>query len=286
MNASIGIVILCLTFILLMIYAFFIEPFLIQVRKIDIRIPKLPPQMDGFTICHLSDIHSTGYGILEKLIKRKLGSISADICVITGDLVQRLDASDCFKRVFESFNPAYGIYAIPGNGEHKWKVDIKALAGKLLDAEIRLMVNSNLLFDVNGCRMCIIGVDDPFMAYDDVKLAYNGCSDSDFELLLAHSPDVLANIGEYRPGLILSGHTHGGQVRLPFIGALWLHCRYPYGISDGFYGSDEISARTGKSMDGIGMYVSRGLGASIIHARFLCRPEITVLTLRCNDESL
>ncbi|MHB1457006.1 MAG: metallophosphoesterase [Armatimonadota bacterium] len=283
MNASIGIVIICLAYILIVTYAFFIEPFLIQVRKIDIHISKLPPQMDGFTFCHLSDTHSTGYGILEKLIRRKLSDINADICVITGDLVQKLVASECFGRIFEGFKPAYGIYAIPGNGEHKWKVDIEALTRKLLDAEIKLMVNSNVLLDVNDCRICIISVDDPFMAYNDIKLAYNGCSDSDFELLLAHSPDILADIGDRKPRLILSGHTHGGQVRLPFIGALWLHCRYPYGISEGFYGSKELSTRTGKQLDGICMYVSRGLGASIIHARFLCRPEIAILTLRSGD---
>lgn len=283
MNSSIGILLLCSAFLFITIYAFFIEPFWIQVRKIDIHIPKLPPQLNGFTICHLSDIHSLGYGILEKLIKQKLCVLNADMCVITGDLVQNLNASKSYKYIFESFIPEYGIYTILGNGEHKWKVDIASLGEKLLDARIKLILNSNTSLEVNGCRMCIVGVDDPFMAYDDVKLAYDGCSDSIFELLLAHSPDIMANIGDYRPGLILSGHTHGGQVRLPFLGALWLHCRYRFGLSDGLYDSDALSVRTGKQFDGVSMYVSRGLGASIIHARFMCRPEITILTLRCDE---
>lgn len=283
MNASIGVIILCSFFMLVTIYAFFIEPFWIQVKKIDIRIPGLPPQMDGFTICHLSDIHSLSYGILEKQICHMLSEINVDMCVITGDLVQRLDATDCFKSIFESLTTKYGIYAILGNGEHKWKVDTVLLAKKLLDAKIRLMVNTSMPLDVNGCRICIVGVDDPYLGYADVSFAYKDCSSSDFELLLAHSPDVLADIGDHRPKLILSGHTHGGQVRLPFIGALWLHCRYHFGLSDGFYDPGTLSARTGKRLDGIRMYVSRGLGASIIHARFLCRPEIALLTLRCDD---
>ncbi|MHB1001558.1 MAG: metallophosphoesterase [Armatimonadota bacterium] len=272
--------ILGITGVLLLIYAFFIEPIRLHVSRTEVRIPGLPQELDGFTICHISDTHSIGYDMVEKIMNKELRKLSADLCVITGDLVQNYEALKTYGRIFQGFKPKLGFYAVPGNGEHKWQLDIYRVSAMLAASGINLLQNNSSFILTNGCSINIIGVDDPFLALSDIESARDGLVKADLDLLLAHSPDILSEIKDYKPDLLLAGHTHGGQIRLPLLGAFWLHCRHSFLISHGYFGPEQLSTLTGKDMSDMHMYVSRGIGASLVQARFLCSPEIAIIILR------
>ena len=261
-------------------YAFFLEPYRVRVSGISIHIQDLPEQLDGFTICHLSDTHTGTYGRLERTLEAILAGIDADLCVITGDLIRSHEGIETLKRILGAFKPAFGLFAVPGNGDYRSGVPISQLAEELEQVGIHLLVNNceNLL--INQSKWYIIGTDDPFLGLDDLELAVGGMAQGGFRLLLAHSPDILFKVGNREADLILAGHTHGGQIRLPLIGPLWLHCRYCLGVSGGYFGPEELSKLSGQDMRGVHMYVSRGLGGSGVRARFMCPPEVALVTLR------
>jgi predicted MPP superfamily phosphohydrolase len=146
---------------------------------------------------------------------------------------------------------------------------------------IRMLINHGQLVAINGSEVLIGGVDDPYLGHDDPDQALTGGECASLRILVAHAPDVVKDLGIQLPELILAGHTHGGQIRLPFVGPLWLHSRHPQlGISDGYYGPEQLSTIADRDLSNTHMFVCRGLGGSGIRARFLCRPQIVFLTLR------
>jgi len=264
----------------LAVYAFWIEPCRIRLSRVELAIPNLPDSLDGLTICHLSDTHTSRYGRLEKITREILAGIDADLCVITGDLLRRRDGMHTLRRALSALKPRLGVFAVPGNGDYKLRVRMSELAAELTGHGINVLLNSRVTLSSNGSNLHIIGVDDPFLRLDDLTSAMSGIAEEGFRLLLAHSPDVLMSIGDRRVDLILAGHTHGGQVRLPFVGALWLHSRYRLPISDGYYDPETLSRVSSRDVSGACMYVSRGLSWSAIPIRFMCPPEIVLITLR------
>jgi predicted MPP superfamily phosphohydrolase len=264
----------------LAVYAFFIEPYRFQVSRVDIRFRDLPQSLDGLRICHLSDTHTSKYGRLEARLEKLLAGIEADLCVISGDLVRRRGGVAALARVLSAMNPRLGIFAVLGNGDCRVHLPMADLASMIEETGIRMLANTRLTLDVGASALHVIGVDDPYLRRDDLTAATSGLCGNGFKLLLAHGPDVLAKLRDGDADLVLAGHTHGGQIRFPVIGPLWLHCRHHFGISDGYFGPDALSGRVGASMDGIHLYVSRGLGTSGIPARFLCPPEIALVSLR------
>ncbi|HEY3298381.1 MAG TPA: metallophosphoesterase [Armatimonadota bacterium] len=271
---------LCALIVALLVYAFRVEPYDLRLREIDIPISNLPEPLDGFTIFHVSDIHTSSIGKLEQRLMDILSSVHADLGVITGDLVRKRKKPEAVKEVLSHFKARLGVYAVTGNSDYRLKVPLHNLVSAMDEIGIRFLMNSNVTCDVNGVKLQIIGVEDPFKARDDMNAAMAGLSDDGFRLLLAHSPDILLKLEGRRVDLILAGHTHGGQIRFPGIGALWLHCRHHLGISDGLYTPDELCRKLRRTDIGSSLYVSRGLGSSNIRARFLCPPEVTKITLR------
>lgn len=271
--------VLCLAAMIIVLYAFLIEPLLFEITNISIDIPDIPDALDGFIICHITDLHADGYGLLEERIRKRLANVDADMLVMTGDMAHSHDALGAITSVLDGWVPRYGSYAVLGNGEHRCGMDIDFISQYMSRNRIKLLNNSNVPVRVGDSRINVIGVDDPFLQFHDMHNAYEGADEADLELLLAHSPDIIADIDEYRPQLILVGHTHGGQIRLPLIGAIWDHCRYAYRLSAGYFDENSLSARVSKCLGGVRMYVNRGLGGRIIHARFLCRPEIAIIRI-------
>jgi hypothetical protein len=260
-------------------YAWGIEPYRIQVTERTIGIPGLPDPLDGFTICHLSDLHVGSFRRVEKALARKLSGREVDLCLITGDLVSRPEGMKHVGRILSHLESGHGFYAVFGNSEHEpWTPGVP-IAEELEAQGIRVLINQGERLTINGSEILIGGVDDPYLARAEPDRALAG--PASLRILLAHSPDIVMDLGNEIPDLILSGHTHGGQICLPLVGALWLHCRHPkLGIRDGYYGPEELSRIAGRDLGGTQMYVGRGLGGSGIRARFLCRPEVVFLTLR------
>ncbi len=265
-------------------YAWGIEPYRIRVTERRIGIPGLPDALDGLTICHLSDLHIGEYRRLERALERVLSGREVDLCAITGDILCGPGGIEHAGRVLSRLATRFGAYAVYGNAEHDaWTAGVPIAEG--LEAQgMRVLVNRGERLAIRGCEVLIAGVDDPYLGHDDAEEAMAGSETASLTILLAHSPDIIRGLGSRTPHLILAGHTHGGQIRLPFIGAPWLHCRHRgLSISDGYYGPDELTRGAGRDLSDTRMYVCRGLGGSGIRARFLCPPEVAILTLRKED---
>lgn len=261
-------------------YAFLVEPYRISITRVDIHLPNLPKGLEGLSICHLSDLHVTNYGNFEKRLERILSNLNVDIGLITGDIVDGYGHSDHVKRVLRGFKPRLGVYAVPGNGEWGLRIPFAWLMKELSDCGILYLVNEHISIYEKSENLHIIGVDDPFTARDDLNRAVSGIDEPGLRILLAHSPDIFEHISDHRIDLVLAGHTHGGQIRFPWIGPLWLHCRYHLGISSGYFSPERLGTHIKGVYQNMHAYVSRGLGNSGVHARLLCAPEIVILVLR------
>jgi len=264
----------------LAVYAFFVEPLMLRLNRIELRFPDLPQGLDGLTICHLSDIHSVWFGGIEEKLVRMLSEIDADVCAITGDIGYVPIGIEVLRRAHEALRPRLGAFFVPGNGDYKVVADIEEITRGLAGIGIRPLMNDSALVSDGDQRLCVIGVDDPYRGYDDLARALSNATGDGFKLLLAHSPDIIVDLSDDSADLVLAGHTHGGQVRIPFVGAIWLNLRHRLGISRGHYGPEALSRMLGRNLPHTHLYVSGGIGGSWFRARFMCPPEIALITLR------
>src|ERR671938_172900 len=245
------------------------EPYSLVVEQHAIRLRRLPRALDGFRIVQLSDIHHspfTGTRQIERAIETA-NSLEPDIIALTGDYVshEREYAAPCAE-MLGRLSARYGVYAVLGNHDH-WTD--AALITDLFRAEgIRVLVNEGLRFEHNGAAFWLAGVDDTMVGMEDLPLALAGSRADEMKLLLAQNPVILRRAARAGVDLVLSGHTHGGQIT-------WRSER-------------SRSGRPRRRMlRGLGrrgdtqIYVTRGLGTVIVPLRYGCRPEVSLLELRC-----
>jgi hypothetical protein len=272
---------LLLAVLALAFYARRIEPRRVEITRYDVACPNLPPELDGLTICQLSDIHVAREERHEGCVADALRSVSADLYVLTGDLIHgergipRLVA--WLAKLSDAVRPAV---AVPGNAEHKIGVDPADVRSGLESVGVPLLVNASMRLPVRGGEVQIVGVDDPHTGFSDFEEAYRDADPALWTLLLCHSPDGVADIGDRRADLVLCGHTHGGQIRLPIVGALHAHTLRVRGLVAGWYRGEALSRAIGRDAGSMQVYISRGLGRSGVPYRLLCRPELPVFTLR------
>jgi predicted MPP superfamily phosphohydrolase len=279
-------VFLKMLFAMVATYTIGIEPGRIVVRRVDVLITDLPQPLDGLKIGQLSDLHRNPFMPRARVERaaRLMAAEQPDLVALTGDYVSYWpDYAAEYVETLAPLQPRLGMFACTGNHEH-W-TDPDGIAESLRAAGVTVLRNQHQLVDVGGAQMCVVGVDDIGRTYssslhhadpaDDLPAALAGSPVSDvFRLLLVHNPDlvlkpVFATEVARRPiHLVLAGHTHGGQVRLPLIGAPHNRTRY------GWLFGDWLS-----QMEGTHVYVSRGAGSSW-PLRFNCPPEVNVLTLR------
>lgn len=238
----------------------------VSVEKVKIQIPNFK---GSFHVAHISDIHygSIGHTPCESLAE-KIVSLNTDALVITGDTLSSMKGLEKLSYLIEQC--ALPCFCVPGNWEHyiEWTADDQKRFYNKIGVEFLLNRNTFAGF---GTGINIVGVDDPFTGFDDLEKAMKGCRPHKPVLLLGHAP-LIANHASFRNvDITLSGHTHGGQVRLPLMGALLT----PPG-SDGF----EMGLYRVNRMK---LYVNRGIGTCILPLRFLCPPEITLFTI-CGDD--
>ena len=238
---------------------FFIEPYWIQVIHYDIEGPVAAP----LKIADLSDLHTHGLGRRERRLLDELAAEKPDMIVITGDSIGVSDGNYAQARqVYERLHAPLGVWFVRGNWEDN--APLHDEGAYYQRAGIRLLVNQNA---EPRPDIAVIGLDDPYTGTANLKAALEGVPSSAYKIALFHSPAYFDKVAG-RVNLVLSGHTHGGQVRLPFLTPLWL----PLGSGrflEGWY--EERGSK---------MYVNRGLGTSILPVRFFCRPEITFITVR------
>jgi predicted MPP superfamily phosphohydrolase len=232
--------------------AFAVEPSWVEVT--EHRIGDGPTAL---TVVHLSDLHVTSVGRRERRVLEAVRQARPDLVVITGDCVTdgAFDPAPLTEvlRGLVALRPTLGVLGVPGNHED-WVGPAAVAAERAAGVDVLVDEDRVLL----GGRLVVHGLAEPRSA----ALATPG-----YDLVLCHYPAVLERVAGPGVELVLAGHTHGGQVRLPFVGALVL----PFASG----GHDAGWFTCGPTR----LFVSRGVGTSIVPARFCCRPEVAVLRL-------
>ncbi len=262
-------------------YAAGVEPYAVETTRWDLFCPRLPLEFDGYTVLQVSDLHMRQIGRREHTIERLIRALPpVDLVAVTGDLVHTPAGIEPFLDLARSFRARDGVYAVFGNSEHKNGVRPYAFS-RTLDANgIAPLLNRHVLLTRGGARIALAGVDDPVNDKDRLDEALEGIAPDVFTLALMHSPDSVAEAVVRGVDVVLSGHTHGGQIRLPLLGPLYTHSLLGRRMSDGYYGRRRLRRAIGIRPGRTQLYVSRGLGVSGLALRFLTRPEMTVFTLR------
>jgi len=249
--------------------AAFAEPFVLTVERHAVMLPRLPRTLDGLRIVQLTDLHHspfTGSGQLQQAIETA-NSLQPDIIALTGDYVshEREYAAPCAELVGR-LRAKHGIFAVLGNHDH-W-TDAPLVADLFRAEGIRVLINEGLRFELAGASFWLAGVDDTMVGLEDLPLALAGSQADEMKLLLAHNPTILRRAARARVDLVLSGHTHGGQVA-------WRSERSASGKP-----RRRILRGLGRRGD-TQIYVSRGLGTVVLPIRYGSPPEVTLLELRC-----
>lgn len=271
------------------IYALGVEPYRLEVTRAALPCPHLPPALDGLSILLLADTHMARWGRRERDLGRLLDRLpTPDIAVLAGDLIQGARGIPwAGALVRRHVRARYARFGVLGNAEHKLDARRRgALVASLEKAGLRVLINENEPLAVGGETLTVAGTDDPYYGHADLERTLAGAPPGRFVLLLAHSPQIVCQAARAGVDVMLSGHTHGGQVRLPFIGAL--RTQNPLGrtIDAGLFDRARLHAALGRDPGGdVVLYISRGVGTAQlwrlpIYPRFLCRPEIAWLTLR------
>ena len=262
---------------------FLLEPFLLDVERVGVTSPWLPAGFDGLKIAQLSDLHLHRISRAYRTAIDVIGREHPDLIVITGDLVDRPDQTSACLAFLSDLQAAakVPVLVVPGNWDHRAFPTRQSIAAwhKRVQSEtgIRVLANQNVVLHRHADRIWLVGTDDPYFGHADLDASFKGVPDSAFALVLTHAPEAFEELAQ-RPAarLVLAGHTHGGQVRLPFIGPLRVPSRYGTRFAHGLF-------RLGDTF----FYVNAGMGMSHLPVRFLCRPELTFITVKsCRPNEL
>lgn len=287
------------------LYAHLIEPQRLVVRRLSVAVPHLPPAFTGYTILHLSDLHVYDRHGTDRRVERHLRLCAelaeredVDLVAVTGDLVERTLFAEPLGRWLSAIPARDGVYAVLGNHDHgcgydpatqEWEPsslalrlaerlcpyffppgrpnDVPAIVAALEQAGVQMLLNRAVILERKGQRLWLAGVDDPYQRRHSLADALRDVPPDEPCVLLAHAPDILPDLDTSRPLLVLMGHTHGGQVRLPFIGAVTTRTRVPLPDAYGLH-------RLGQTH----IYITCGMGGAT-PLRFLCPPEVTLIRL-------
>lgn len=245
-------------------YGRLLEPRWVEINSVQVKINRLPKQFDGVTIAQLSDIHHGKYVPREFIRRcvRKVNALCPDIIVLTGDYVYRSRAYLLpVAEELSELKAKEGVFAVLGNHDDKDRT-FHALS----KAGIRVLINEHVPLYRKNDYLFIAGVDDLWNGRVDFCRTLKG-TDNKPKLLLAHNPDIFEMTKAREFDFLMAGHTHGGQVSVPFYGPPMIYSRYGY--TAGLF-------RKGNTA----MYVNKGIGISGLPVRFCARPEITLFTLR------
>lgn len=251
-------------------YSIFIERLHYQLNHYALKFKNLPIEFDGYKILHLTDIHVGPYlsfNSYKKLIE-KVRTINADIIVLTGDYTHRLSDLREIRKVWhelKTLDAPDGVLNVLGNHDHwdagRYILDYLEESGQSLRFKTKIIKRGN-------AEIVFGGAGDFWEDHMNVEHIFKNVHNDQFKVLLAHNPDTIDTINDMDLDLTISGHTHGGQVVFPFLGSTVLPVKnyeYDYGIKDTTMGK---------------LFISRGVGTSILPIRFSCAPEFALLELK------
>ncbi len=260
-----------------------------------VRIDGLPAGLDGLRILHIADTHFPANARSLPRFRRAVERLRYDVVFATGDYAETTRGWPTVVEAFRDLEPGFGCYAVIGAHERyaalRTRTDVRRFLQGLLNPTtrrfvdptplieelrsigVRVLINESASVEIGGEAVRIIGIDDASLGRDDLPAALPATPQGHFEILLSHSPDGVLHPLAQRIPLALSGHTHGGQIRLPGYGSPVRHARavnrqHPAGLM-----------RIGATQN----YVSRGFGTSTIPFRLGARPELGVIELRATE---
>lgn len=247
----------------------------IQVNEITIKSEKLPQGFAGYKIAHISDLHNAEFGENNEKLLSTIKEEKPDIIVITGDIVDSRKTNVQIARDFiNNASKIAPVYYVTGNHESRVSNENR-IDYVELNENITILHNRDILLEKGESKIQIIGIDDPDYALADDSFAYMNNElekyrDNEyFKVLLSHRPELFNVYAENDMDIVFSGHAHGGQVRLPFIGGIIAPHQGLFPEYDsGLYTSGDTN-----------MIVSRGVGDSILPLRINNPPEIIIVTL-------
>ena len=239
------------------------------VDRIPLAIKNLHPNLEGFTIVQITDVHlypMTQPDLIEKSVIMANG-LNPDLVVLTGDYVwQELDAIDELAPILAGLNAKYGVFSTLGN--HDYWLDADVITAAMESAGLPVLINQGLSIQHGKGTIYIAGLDDGWSGKPDLNKTLDRADPTEPVILLCHEPDLADRYSlDGRVNVQLSGHTHGGQIRIPGIGALilpYLGRKYDLGL----YRVNDML-----------LYTNRGLGVISEPVRLNCPPEISQFIL-------
>ena len=276
------IIIISLIIIVLIIIYLYFENNAIQITNIDVKDPIIPNSFNDFKIVHISDLHNKEFGKNQQNIIAKIKEINPDIIVITGDIIDSYDTNVQISADFiNGISKIAPVYYVTGNHESRILDDYVSLKTQMQTAGIHVLENEFITISNGNDKINIIGMNDP--SFDFLKLTgstdeeivatnLNGLTEDlkGYNILLSHRPELIDIYASFNINLVFSGHAHGGQIRIPFIGGIiapnqGLFPKYTSGLYE---------------VKNTKMVVSRGLGNSAFPIRINNRPEIVVVRFK------
>jgi hypothetical protein len=273
-------------FLCIVLYAVFIETRWVKTEHIVISTEKHIPG-GSISILHLSDLHFKKRDAWKTRFLQSLGPHRFDLVLITGDSIDENGGIENFIAAVRALKPAQGVYCVFGNHDYfryrlrdacvlmffPWITyevpikDVNRLSGALEREGVHILHNRSLTVpDINAT---LLGVDEYETGRDDVEKASTHVEEGTVNILLAHNPDSVVHAPDRLIDIALAGHTHGGQIRLPFYGALKTQSSLPGNRASGLM-----------FLNGIPTYVSRGLSTfTFMPFRLFCRPEVACITI-------
>jgi predicted MPP superfamily phosphohydrolase len=249
--------------------AFLFEPEHVLLSRHDVPVPGLPRGLEGLRIAQITDVHFPGNIAAAEAAVAHLERERPEIVVLTGDMLEHRSALPQVTAFARHARGSIATVATLGNWEY-YSEAIPRLPALYSEAGIELLVNARREVPVGDTSIVLVGLDDPVMGRPDIYRARAGLASGGVEVWLVHAPGIVSHRlqhDEASPAFLLAGHTHGGQVRLPFVPAVT-----PTGSGRfvaGWY-RDTFAP----------LYVSRGVGTTTIPVRFRCPPELPIFTLR------
>ena len=270
-----GILIKTLFIIMLLIFLY-LQNNHISVNEIRVRSNRVPKAYEGLRIVHISDLHGKTFGKDQKRLMKKIKKAKPDMIFVTGDTVDsRRYNEEPALLLFQQAVEIAPVYLVPGNHEGR-SGRFDAFSERLKTLGVKVIRNESWLFRQGAGEFVLAGLDDPeFQQEDQLIIPQRLIDEIDgrFSIVLSHRPEYLSDYAASGFDLVFSGHAHGGQVRVPFIGGL-------YAPHQGLF--PKLTCGSHQLMDTT-LVISRGMGNSIAPLRLFNPPELVVVILESEN---
>ncbi len=256
-----------------------------MIEHLSVSLPHLPHEFDGLTVAAIADLHAGLPWRLAPAVRRTVELVNShrpDVILLLGDIVHRLPHAPAYLELLSDLRAAECIYATLGNHEHEYRWTSRWMRGRpLLErrdwerlyaaAGIPLLVDEARALTRGAARLWFVGIDDCHSGHGDLPAALQSVPADECCIGFTHHPDLLDHPLTPRLDLLLAGHTHGGQMRLPLLGVRHVSCRHPEERAAGW-----VEHR------GMLMYVTRGAGEGV-PLRMRCPRQIPIFTLHSGE---